>query len=345
MQVRLFESTSDGRQWNDFVTRTDKCRVFHRWEWRDIYASAFGFRPRFWAATEGDEIVGILPGIVMRGLDLRRTWVSLPFVQAAGPVHTRSEAGGEFVARVVEQEHLSGIGRFQLRAEGQPARLPGDWSASDAYVTMILPLDTDPVAVWKQALDGERRRQVRNARKKGLESVSGRLELLDDFYRIWTARITELGTPVYPRQFFRRILETFGDDAWIMAVRLGDATVGARLVLRTGDRVHNVWAATAVQYYRMGANALLYWAIIERACELGCRAIDMGRSQPGGGTYVYKKSWGATPLALTYYYAPQTNAAEHASSKYRMLIELWRRQPLALARALGPPLTRFLTDL
>lgn len=344
MQVRLFESKSDGLLWNEYLKTSAEGRVFHRWEWRQIYTSVFGFQPRYWAATEGDDVVGIFPGVIMRGLNLKKTWVSLPFSQYAGPIHDANEELEEFAQAVIDSECNTGIKNFQVRGESDVSCFEG-WSTNKAYITMILALDSDPEVVWKQSLNKERRRQVKVARKNGFESVIGREELLDDFYQIWTCRINNLGTPVYPLKFFQSILESFGDDAFILAIRKDGVTVGARLVLRDHDRIFNIWAATLNEYNRLGANALLYWSIIEHACKLGCKFMDMGRSEPGSGTYVYKKSWGGSPQALTYSYFPQTKSMQGASTKYRLFIKIWRRQPHAFARWIGPHITPYLTDL
>ena len=51
---------------------------------------------------------------------------------------------------------------------------------------------------------------------------------------------------------------------------------------------------------RLEAQAYLYWEVMRRAGERGCRVFDYGRSYQGTGAYAFKKNWGFAPSALNY---------------------------------------------
>jgi hypothetical protein len=79
-------------------------------------------------------------------------------------------------------------------------------------------------------------------------------------------------------------------------------------------------------------------------CERGGGVFDFGRSKTGTGAYDYKGSWGFEPEPLHYEYlllrgrtVPQVNPL---NPKYRLLVSLWKRLPLALANLIGPPIAR-----
>ncbi|RLA38507.1 MAG: hypothetical protein DRQ64_08770, partial [Gammaproteobacteria bacterium] len=203
----------------------------------------------------------------MRGLNLRKNWVSLPFVTAAGPIHTSESEISSFAEAVVTREKANGIRCFQVRAAGNISL--DNCSNFDAYVTMVLDLANGSDYVWEKQLQKQKRRQVRKAGKNNLVSVTGKLELLDDFYDIWTQRINQLGTPVFSKQFFSEILTSFGDDAWIQAVQKNGFTVGVMLVLMHNGQAFPPWAATRSEFNSEGANSLLYWSVIEEACRRG----------------------------------------------------------------------------
>lgn len=343
MDIRLLDTSEQGKAWNTFLDGHQGSTVFHRWEWRDIYSRTFGFQPRFWAAFEGDQIIAVLPAVVMSSITFQKHWLSLPFVQAAGPLHIDASQESLFLEQVQRQEQTNGIRYFQIRANRQ-CSLPGS-SKLMSYVTMIVDTSAGADAVWKSTIHVQKRSQVRKARKNNIESVAGHYELIDDFYRIWTERINQLGTPVFPKSFFSNIVSTFGEDAWIQVVLDQGKVVGVMLLLRHKQCVFDPWAATKFEYNRVGANSLLYWAAIEEACNRGAQAFDMGRSEHERGTYNFKREWGAQPYHLSYLYLPARNVEKSAGDKFSSFIKIWRRLPKGLINIIGPACTRFLTDL
>ena len=89
-------------------------------------------------------------------------------------------------------------------------------------VTMVVELSGGEDAVWKR-IQGNRRTQVRKARKRGLTASVHGSEALADFYRILATNLRDLGSPMHRREFFRRIMDAFGEDARIVLVRDNDA--------------------------------------------------------------------------------------------------------------------------
>ncbi|MBN8899618.1 MAG: hypothetical protein J0H57_01170 [Rhodospirillales bacterium] len=88
----------------------------------------------------------------------------------------------------------------------------------------------------------------------------------------------------------------------------------------------------------------MYWEVMRRAADRGCRMFDFGRSKTGTGAFAFKHNWGfePTPLAYRYRLAPGAAIPDHnpLNPKYRLFIAAWKRLPLALANRLGPPLVR-----
>ena len=50
----------------------------------------------------------------------------------------------------------------------------------------------------------------------------------------------------------------------------------------------------------LAANDFMYWEVMRRACERGCRLFDFGRSKIGTGSYAFKRNWGFEPTPLVY---------------------------------------------
>ena len=54
---------------------------------------------------------------------------------------------------------------------------------------------------------------------------------------------------------------------------------------------------TAFARQRAG-NDFMYWEVMRRAADRGCRLFDFGRSKLGTGAFDFKKNWGFTPEQL-----------------------------------------------
>jgi len=93
-------------------------------------------------------------------------------------------------------------------------------------------------------------------------------------------------------------------------------------------------------------NDFMYWELMRRSVDRGCRLFDFGRSKTGTGSYHFKKNWGFEPQPLYYEYflvrsrgVPEVNPM---NPRYRLFIEAWKRLPLPLANLVGGLLAPYL---
>src|SRR5207248_1050381 len=138
------------------------------------------------------------------------------------------------------------------------------------------------------------RNQVRKGQKNGLSAQWGGEELLPEFYDVFSHNMRDLGTPVYGRELFRSVLRQFAGRAELCVVRAGRAAAAGLLL--HGHGVAEVPSASSLKEFKQtNANMLLYWNLLQRAVERGQGVFDFGRSTPEGGTFHFKKQWGALP--------------------------------------------------
>jgi FemAB-related protein (PEP-CTERM system-associated) len=178
-----------------------------------------------------------------------------------------------------------------------------------------------------------------------LAKVGGR-EHLDAFYAVFSRCMRDLGTPVYAKGFFSKILEIFPKEARICVVLLGDVPVAAGFLYGYRSLLEIPWAASDKRFNKLAPNMLLYGTVLEYACQQGFQVFDFGRSTPDSGTYRFKAQWGAQPKQLYWYYwmengrpLPQLNPQ---NPKYALAIRLWQKLPLAVANVLGPHIVKYL---
>jgi FemAB-related protein (PEP-CTERM system-associated) len=221
----------------------------------------------------------------------------------------------------------------------------GPFATRAPKVSMRRALVADPDVLWRE-LSPKLRSQIRRPTKDGLVARMGGAERLDDFYRVFSTRMRDLGTPVFPRRFFAGILDSFADLARVCCVYAGERPVAAGLLIGFKDRLEIPWAASLQPFNRLSPNMLLYWEALRFACERGYHWFDFGRSTPGGSHHRFKAQWGATAVPLYWHYwqatpgpVPERNPQ---NPRYQLAIRMWRRLPLPMTRMLGPLLARSL---
>lgn len=102
------------------------------------------------------------------------------------------------------------------------------------------------------------------------------------------------------------------------------------------DEFEMTWAASLRSHSRLAPNMMLYWSLIERAIEEGCRT-------PRGGTHRFKKQWGGRDEQLYWYQLAGGRRKKTPSpddSGYSWGPRLWRRLPLPIANRLGTAIVK-----
>jgi FemAB-related protein (PEP-CTERM system-associated) len=208
---------------------------------------------------------------------------------------------------------------------------------------MVLELASSAEDQWK-AFDPKLRNQIRKAQKSGLQSARGGVDLLDGFYEVFARNMRDLGTPVYSKQFFRNILETFPNTTAVIAVWFEGKIIAAGIASWFKERLEVPWASSIKDYKTLCPNHMLYWEAIRFSIERSFREFDFGRSTPNEGTYNFKKQWGALPIKLNWQYLidehgklPQLNPD---NPKYQAAIGIWQRLPVSVTKVLGPLIVR-----
>ena len=95
---------------------------------------------------------------------------------------------------------------------------------------------------------------------------------------------------------------------------------------------------------QLAGNDFMYWEVMRRGADRGCRLFDFGRSKIGTGAHAFKHNWGFVPDKLNYRFrlAPGASIPDNNPNnpKYKLFIAAWKRLPLPVANLLGPHLVR-----
>jgi FemAB-related protein (PEP-CTERM system-associated) len=325
---------------NAFVKQMPNSKISHLPAWSFAVAESMGLKSFYLTARDGTEIVGILPLAQVRSRLFGNRMISQAFSNYGGLLADSLQAQETLFNRAAELATKLNCESIEFR---NIEALPYNLEMRTGKICMHLPLCPDPDEMWK-AFDCKVRNQVRKAEKSGITVVSGGLELLNEFYRIYTIRMRQLGTPCYPRKLMYKIMQTFPDNCRIFTAQLNKLTIGVAFTVWFEGFVEIPWAATLVEYNKLCPNNLLYWDIIKYFCINGAKWFDFGRCTVNGPTYNFKKEWAAKPVELYYQYwlAPNTkyNILSPDNSRYAKKVEIWKRLPLWATRLIGPYISR-----
>ncbi len=312
-------------------------------KWQKALQAGLGHQPYLIVSTDerSGAADGYLPLSFVRSALFGRYLVSLPYLNSGGVAASDHNVASALIERAAQLADQLNVRYLELRQEAETVH-PRLAHARTSKVLMRLELPDSSESLWKQ-LDPKVRNQVRKGEKHELTVHWGSHDLLNDFYRVFAYNMRDLGTPPYSRRLFRAILDEFPDSAELCVVRQGDVAIAAALLVHELG-VSQVPSASSLRSHNStNANMLMYWRLICRAIERRANCFDFGRSTLDGGTYRFKKQWGAVACpSIWQYYARQGDVNERRpdNPRYRRAIAIWQRLPVALTRLIGPPIIR-----
>jgi FemAB-related protein (PEP-CTERM system-associated) len=309
--------------------------------WLNVFRRAFGHVPYCLEAFEGGRPCGFVTLAYVRSLLFGRYLVSLPYLNYGGVVADDDEVARLLIDRAIELAERLRVRRLELRHE-YPVSHPRLGHARTDKAHMRLDLPGTVEGLWKQ-LDGKVRNQVSKGRKSGLTVAWGGHDLLPEFYNVFSHNMRDLGTPVYSRSLFVRVLDQFPGRAELCVVRAGQLAVAGALLLH-GWGVTEVPSASSLRSHNhTNANMLMYYHLLERSIQREQDIFDFGRSTPDSGTYKFKKQWGATPAAAHWQSCLRVGSLDETrpdNPRYGLMVRLWKRLPVSLTRVIGPQIVR-----
>lgn len=328
----------------------------------DIYYSSNPF------IRKGDKINGYISMIHIKGW-FSDALVSMPFCDAGGiiAIDERSERiliekslriASDLNIPILElrqYQSLSCMNDCEFVDQGDLGRPQEIKSVAGWYVSqmpyknrvrMILYLPDSSNFLMK-SFKSKLRNQILKPIKEKLILKIGSIELIDDFYKVFAENMRDLGSPVHSKKFILEVLKFFQKNSNIFIVYSDKKPLASSLTIGFRDTLSNPWASFLRRYSHLGPNMLLYWSMLEFACQNGYRCFDFGRSTFGEGTYKFKEQWGAKPEPLYWYRFSKTNdqSWDSHSDKNKMskAIEYWKKLPVPLTKFIGPRIRKYIS--
>jgi serine/alanine adding enzyme len=340
--IRVTVSPAAPGDWDGFVDAQAASSVYHRSALVQVGARAFGLRTLFLSARDASgALAAALPLVEQKSPLFGHFFTSVPFFNYGGVVGVDEVASARLVDEAGRLSLAAGARHLELRhvnplpGAALPQRLD--------KVSMVRELPPDMAQLLTQ-MGSKLRSQVKRADRENPVLRTGGVELLDDFHAVFAPVMRDLGTPVYPKKFFRHVLEALGERGRVLIVYMGGVPVAASVLVRWRDEMEVPWAATLPRAKSLSVNMYLYREMLRISIESGCSRFDFGRSTVDSGTYRFKAQWGAEPRQLHWQYCLPAGAPvpvlNSSNPKYALVSALWRRLPLGVANAVGPLIIR-----
>jgi FemAB-related protein (PEP-CTERM system-associated) len=339
--------------------------------WKKIIENTYGHKTYYLVAESVDSasppsICGILPLVHMKHILFGNRLISVPFFDMAGILADSPEAeqallseairlAGKLKANTVELRQTkpfafsppsSPMKPMNQESPQHSARRTShlkpsaqSLSVKSHKVRMILELP-DSSEKLMTSFKSKFRTKIKKTFKNGLEAKIGRSKLLDDFYKVFLVNMRDLGSPVHSPKLIQSVLEEYPGKANLVIVYKEGEPIAGGMMVGFHNILENPWASALKQYARLRPNTLLYWTMLDYACNNGYRYFDFGRSTPGEGTFVFKEQWGAKPEFLHWHYVPlkgkPSDTESTDKSNFERAIHYWQKLPVPVTRIVGP---------
>ena len=325
--------------WDAFVRGRPDGTFFHLAGWKRVIEKAFGHKTFYLAARRAGSVVGVLPLTLVRSLLFGNSLISNAFCVYGGILAADEEAREALSAVAIEIAKTEHVDCLEFRSV-TPAH-SGWVPKENLYVTFRRAIAADNDVNMK-AIPRKQRAMVRKGISNGLKSQCD--TDVERLHHIYAHSVRNLGTPVFSKRYFQCLKDEFGDACDVVTVVQGEKPVASVMNFYFRGEVLPYYGGGLTEARDLAANDFMYWEVMRRAADRGCRSYDFGRSKTGTGAYHFKRNWGFEPTPLTYEFylvkAQKIPEVNPLNPKFRAFIGLWRRLPLPLTKWLGPAIVR-----
>lgn len=332
-------TTADVGRWDAFVKAHPDGTFFHLAGWQAVIERAF-HHTTYYAFTERDGLLtGVMPLVHVKSRLFKSALISNAFCVYGGPIATDATSRAQLVDYALAQMERLKVNHVEFR--NRRASEPGWCYKSDLYATFRREINADP-DVNLMMVPRKQRAVIRQSLRNALD-----VEHHSDislFYQVYAESVRNLGTPVFSLKYFKILASIFSGSSRVTTVYSQGKPVSSVFSFFFRDEVLPYYGGGTVAARSLGANDLMYWAVMCDAAANGCRIFDFGRSKLGTGSFNFKKNWGFVAEPLIYEFRlrepgeiPNVNPL---NPKYRLLIEAWKRLPVPVTKFLGPTIAR-----
>ena len=340
-KVRIVSAdTIDASIIDSYLARSSKTTPYHFSTWRKLFKSTFNHDDLSTIALdESKSICGLFPLTHFNSAMFGNFAVSIPYFNYGGPIADNENIENLLIEEAISKAPENNIEHIEIRE----LRKRDNFNARTDKVSMIRKLP-DSTNAFSEEIGTKLRAQIKRSNDYRPQFKVGGLELLNDFYRVFSINMRDLGTPVYSKRFFLDVMHAWPNNSHFIVVYLDKKPVACAFVLGYKDILEIPWASALKTTNKIGINMFMYWNILNFAIDNNYTYFDFGRSSRDSGTFKFKQQWGAKPIQNYWNYwlpegkeLPQINPN---NPKYKLLISCWKKLPVMASNLIGPHIVK-----
>ncbi len=331
----------DIEAWDTYVQNHVGGTVFHSTAWQDILQKTYQKSYYHVAVQSEGKLRGIVSLYCVRSLGGSKNLYSLPYTAYGGIL-----SDDLISARLLHDECLAiakreNAGMVNLRnTMATGLELP----TSELNVQFIKALPQTEEACLESIP-----RKSRATVRKSMLSHALSYEVNGDWELLWhlsAVNLKKLGTPAFPKKFYRNIMERMAEKADILFVKYQGKAICGVMTFYFKNVCNPYFSGALGEYNFTGANNYMYYALMCHGVNRQCQEFDFGKSRRGSGSFDFKKNMGFEPRILPFQYIFNTNQEistfNPSNPKLALFLKTWSSQPLWTSKIFGPILNRFL---
>jgi serine/alanine adding enzyme len=336
LSVHFIQDVSD---WRDFVRNNPFSLPSHNPAWASAIEKSFGHKTKLLCARDSNgQLLGGVPFTLFDSL-LGRFAVSMPYLNYGGMVCEYFDISKALMQKLAELRDELQLSHIEIRSIHPD--LGENPSIKKASMILRLPESNEQL---DKALGSKVRAQYKKADEYRPEYKIGKIELLKDFYSVFSHNMRDLGTPVYSINWFHNLLTNSDLDTRLLIVYVKQKPVSCAFLVNHGKLMEIPWASTIKAANKYNANMWMYRQVLKFTIDQGCQYFDFGRSTIDAGTFKFKKQWGAEPCQNYWYTILPAGALKPElnpdNPKLKLFIFLWKLMPVWLTKIIGPMIIR-----
>jgi FemAB-related protein (PEP-CTERM system-associated) len=288
---------ADAEAWDAYVQAHAGGTVFHSTAWLEILQRSYNRPYHHLAVKQDGKIRGLVSLYRVRGLSGKKSLYSLPFTAYGGILSDGAEVSRQLHDECLALAKREDAGMVHLRnTVASGLELPG--TDLNVQFTKALP-QTEEACL--ESIPRKSRATVRKSMlNHGLSyEVNGDWELL---WELSAVNLKKLGTPAFPKKFFRVIMERMGEKADILFVKYQGRAVCGVMTFYFKDVCNPYFSGALGEFNFTGANNYMYYALMLHGLKRGCKEFDFGKSRRGSGSFDFKRNMGFEPRTLPFQY-------------------------------------------
>lgn len=174
------------------------------------------------------------------------------------------------------------------------------------------------------------RRKIRKAKSIGIEIKTTGRHLIRDFYKVYSKRMFELGSPFCSKADVKKILKF--KTGKIFVAYLNNQAIGAATLIRRDDKsFENALFATERSFNHFYTSYALHYEMMRFALQEKAESYYLGRSTRSSSVHDFKRHFSPTEIPLYWSYShPKKNIRDN-----KILKKLWRLLPFSASKFIG----------